>query len=191
VQCTQTFGRSLLTWRTAVRFTCICFVMKSGRKQRQCTLVWKRSRYRIKEHERLPYLYNTLTLFFHLLSSSLSSSFFFLLSSSRNEQLARTTIMLDMNDEKYVPLREEIKLKKGLANVDGAVNLHKPLDHYIRTHYWYAFVADCSLEMYNHQVPPIYYNITFKNSNGEHLPGRFFLICCNRASYTCTYILYT
>ena len=85
--------------------------------------------------------------------------------------------MLDMNDEKYVPLREEIKLKKGLANVDGAVNLHKPLDHYIRTHYWYAFVADCSLEMYNHQVPPIYYNITFKNSNGEHLPGRFFLIC--------------
>ena len=33
-------------------------------------------------------------------------------------------------------------------------------------------VADCSLEMYEHKVPPLYYNITFLNEPGDrHLPA--------------------
>jgi hypothetical protein len=45
------------------------------------------------------------------------------------------------------------------------------IGHYVRTHYWYAFVADCSLEMYQHRVPPLYYNLTFLNLDSTHLPA--------------------
>ena len=47
--------------------------------------------------------------------------------------------------------------------VTQAAAITTTIDHYIRSHYWYAFVADCSLEMYNHRVPPLHFNVTFLN----------------------------
>jgi hypothetical protein len=85
-------------------------------------------------------------------------------------KLARETVMIDLNDGKFTTLKNELKMKVGL-DIDGAANIKKGLNHYIRTHYWYAFLADCSLEMYEHQVPPIYFNVTMMNENNQHLPA--------------------
>ena len=80
-------------------------------------------------------------------------------------KLARKTVMLDMNDQfagggaRKWALRDEIKFQKNVQTIDGASFVKTTLSHYVRTHYWYAFVADCSLEMYQHQVPLIYYNV--------------------------------
>ena len=86
-------------------------------------------------------------------------------------KLARETLMLDMNAAGTIDLKKEIQTKSYSTTIDGAAFVNTTLDHYIRSHYWYAFVADCSLEMYNHKVPPIYYNVTFLNAGGNHLPA--------------------
>ena len=85
-------------------------------------------------------------------------------------KLARTTIMLDLNMASSINLTQALTKSTGLA-IDGAEYVERTLDHFIRTHYWYFFLADCSLEQVNHQVPPIYYDLSIMNKGGKHLPA--------------------
>ena len=50
-------------------------------------------------------------------------------------------------------------------------SLKHTLKQNIRTHYWYFMVADCSLEIYNHQAPKVYFEVSMFNRKGEHLPA--------------------
>ena len=86
-------------------------------------------------------------------------------------KLARETVLIDLDAAKFIDLRQTLVDKQLLPTIQGAAKVSKSFNHYIRTHYWYAFVADCSLEMYNHKVPPIYYNVTMKNQGDQHLPA--------------------
>ena len=65
------------------------------------------------------------------------------------------------------------------------------LTMHIRTHYWYFMLADCTLEEYYHEVPPVYYNVEVYNEPGDnHLPAdevglpglyrlnAFIVLCC-------------
>lgn len=81
-------------------------------------------------------------------------------------KLARQSRTLDLVDSgpTFDRAKEMVRRNGGPADkITQAAIVKTTVDHYIRTHYWYAFVADCSLEMYNHKVPPLYYNITFLN----------------------------
>jgi hypothetical protein len=81
-------------------------------------------------------------------------------------KLARQTRALELRDSgpEFERAKAMVRRNGGPADsITQAAVITTTIDHYIRTHYWYAFVADCSLEMYNHKVPPLHFNVTFLN----------------------------